>query len=70
MIFDPGTGMFPLILLLLSAAHGERLLLLLAVPAIVMLRVIQIGGYIPERSSGQAAQTKRAELCSINFHFS
>lgn len=55
MIFDPGTGMFPLILLFLSAAHEERLLLLLAVPAIVMLRVIQIGGYIPERSSGQAA---------------
>ena len=62
MVFDPGTGLFLPILLLFFAAYGQRLIYLPAVPVIVMLRIIQIGGYIPDRSSGQAAPKKSSRI--------
>ncbi|MDO4314480.1 MAG: hypothetical protein Q4C45_01800 [Oscillospiraceae bacterium] len=56
MIFDVGTGMFLLSVLLLSAFYGERRLYLLILPAVVMLRIVQHGGYIPEEKNARASQ--------------
>lgn len=55
LIFDYGTGMFLISVYLLSAKFGQLSLYLLAVPAVVMLRLIQIGGYVPEEANSYAA---------------
>lgn len=55
MIFDVGTGYFLLSVLLLAAYRGQRLLYLLILPAVVMLGIIQTGGYIPEERNVKSA---------------
>lgn len=57
MIFDSGTGMYLMSVYLLSSYYGQLSLYLLLIPALVMLRIIQIGGYIPEEINAQAAVT-------------
>lgn len=54
MILDVGAGPFCLSVLLLSAAHGSRLLLLLIPLAVVMLCAVQTGGYIPDARNARA----------------
>jgi hypothetical protein len=54
MIFDIGTGPFLLSVLLLAAAQGDRRLYLLALPAIVLLGVVQRGGYLPAEKNLQS----------------
>jgi hypothetical protein len=51
MILDVGTGPFLLSVMLLSASRGDRRLYLLVLPAIVLLGVVQRGGYIPEEKN-------------------
>ena len=48
MIFDVGTGLYLLSVVLLAAARGERRLYLLILPAVIMLCIIQRGGAIRE----------------------
>ena len=55
MIFDVGTGPFLLSVLLLAAYCGQRLLYLLVLPAVIMLGIIQTGGYIPEERNVKSA---------------
>lgn len=47
-IFDIGFGLLLMSAALLSCAYSDRRLYLLLLPAIIMLGVIQRGGYIPE----------------------
>ena len=55
MIFDVGTGLYLLSVVLLAAAKGERRLYLLILPAVIMLCIIQRGGAIREERRTQAA---------------
>lgn len=50
MIFDVGMGLFLLSLALLSMCTGHRQWYLAALPAAIMLLLIQRGGYIPEEA--------------------
>ena len=58
MIFDVGTGLYLLSVVLLAAAKGERRLYLLILPAVIMLCMIQRGGAIREERRTQAAMDK------------
>ena len=57
-IFDIGTGPFLLSVVLLSAHRGERTLLALALPAVVLLLLVQLGGYIPAERNTSAATSR------------
>lgn len=57
MIFDYGTGLFLICLYLLATWHGKLAFYALILPAVVMLRLIQIGGYLPEEVNSYAAVT-------------
>jgi len=57
MVFDYGTGFFLISLYLLATRFENLLLYALAIPAVIMLRVIQIGGYVPEEVNARAAVT-------------
>lgn len=50
-IFDVGFGLLLIAAALLSCAHSDRRLYLLLLPAMIMLAVIQAGGYIPEEQN-------------------
>jgi hypothetical protein len=53
MIFDVGTGLFFLSVLLLAAGCGGRRLYLLTLPAIVLLAIVQRGGCLPDEKNLQ-----------------
>ncbi len=55
-IFDVGLGLHLIAAVLLSAAYADRRLFLLLLPPIVMLAVIQKGGYIPEEKNRKAPE--------------
>lgn len=57
MIFDYGTGAYLICTYLLSSYHGQIKWYLSIIPAAVLLRVVQIGGYIPEEVNSRAAVT-------------
>ena len=54
-IVDYGTGMYVVSTYLLSSYHGDVRWYWAIAPAVVILRIIQIGGYIPEERNSQAA---------------
>lgn len=54
MIFDVGTGLYCISVLLLAAAYGSRLLYLLIALAVVMLCAVQTGGYIPDARNARS----------------
>lgn len=61
-IFDVGFGLYLADTVLLAAYYGDRRLYALAAPAVVLLAVIQRGGYIPEeRNVPGAAKAAGAE---------
>jgi hypothetical protein len=53
MIFDVGTGLFFLSVLLLAAGCGGRRLYLLTLPAIVLLAIVQRDGCLPDEKNLQ-----------------
>jgi hypothetical protein len=55
MVFDVETGPFLLSVVLLAASQSDRRLYLLVLPAIVLLGLVQRGGYIPEEKNLQTA---------------
>ena len=55
MIFDYGTGAYLISTFLLSSYHGQFKWYLSIIPAVVLLRVVQIGGYVPEEVNARTA---------------
>lgn len=60
-IFDVGFGLHLIAAALLSCAYSDRRLYLLLLPAIVMLGVIQTGGYIPEEQNRRQLDSTHPE---------
>lgn len=56
-IFDYGTGMYLISTYLLSSYCGDPRWFLALIPAVIMLRVVQIGGYVPEEINSREAIT-------------
>jgi len=59
MIFDLGTGPLLVAVWLLVTIHGEKLLYLLIPAALILLTVVQSGGYIAEEVNTRAAQLQQ-----------
>ena len=59
MIFDLGTGPFLTAVWLLAAARSAPALYLLALPAVILLAVVQTGGYVAEERNTRAAQEQQ-----------
>lgn len=64
MILDYGTGAYLICAFLLSSYHGHIKWYLSLVPAVVLLRVVQAGGYVPEEVNTRAAVTGRKDETS------
>ena len=61
MIFDLGIGPFLLAVFLLASAHGNFLFYLLIPLAILLLTIVQSGGYIAEEVNTRSAQERAGE---------
>lgn len=63
-IFDVGFGFLLMAAALLSCAYSDRRLYLLLVPAVMMLGVIQTGGYIPEERNLRPPEPAKNQTAS------
>lgn len=65
MVFDVGTGLCLLSAALLSMCSGNRLWYLLVLVSVVLLCVVQTGGYIPEEQNAKPT-ANAAPLCDTD----
>lgn len=56
MVLDVGFGLFLISVLMLSAFYETRLICLLLLPALLLLVLVQRGGYIPDARNARAAR--------------